>query len=256
MAAAGLLGGELVAGMLWWQRTAKTTGGPTRAMTRTSLAQRMSRLEEQKARLARDEAKLRADLSRQRPRRGVEAGQLIERAGLLDLDDQALYGALLSLAEARHDASRLAAWTQSGRLALEEERHEKNQKREPLTVTFPAPLPTAFATRLRAAGLRFDKRLQHWQGFADRNAVAALAAEQNGTVTRVQAKQTESAKGGLAQDRLVKGAVDQNPRLEHHDNQRGRETVWSGFDPGAGDEVAAGGTTNDEIKVGVEGTKT
>ncbi|WP_162531849.1 hypothetical protein [Mesorhizobium sp. 1M-11] len=38
-------------------------------MTRTSLAERMSRLEQQKARLARDEAKLKADLSKQRTRR-------------------------------------------------------------------------------------------------------------------------------------------------------------------------------------------
>ena len=157
-------------------------------MSRTSLAERISRLEEQKARLARDEAKLKADLSRQRTRRWVETGQLVERSGLLDLDDETLYGALLSIAEARHDPAKLAAWAKSGQRAFDQQRHAQEWKQEPLTVTFPAPLPTAFATRLRAAGLRFNKLLQHWQGMAEHSSVTALATEQNGTVTRVQTR--------------------------------------------------------------------
>jgi hypothetical protein len=58
---------------------------------------------------------------------------------------------------------------------------------EPLTVTFPAPLPTAFSTRLRGAGLRWNKFLQHWEGLADYDTVAKLAAEHDGTVARVRA---------------------------------------------------------------------
>jgi hypothetical protein len=46
-------------------------------------------------------------------------------------------------------------------------------------------LPTAFSTRLRAVGLRFNKLLNHWQGMADHAIVETLAREQNGTVTRL-----------------------------------------------------------------------
>lgn len=157
-------------------------------MARTSLAERMSRLEEQKARLARDEAKLKADLSKQHTRRLLEAGMLVERSGLLDLNDGTLYGALLSLAAEMHDPRRIAKWSEAGRRAFEREKGKDRRAREALTVTFPAPLPTAFATRLRATGLRFNKVLQHWEGMADHDLVAALAAEQDGVVKRVRAR--------------------------------------------------------------------
>lgn len=181
--------------MLCVRWTAGTIGGPAGTMTRTSLAERMTRLEEQKARLARDEAKLKADLSRQRTRRWVEAGTLVERAGLLDLDDAALYGALLSLAMDRDDPARIAEWSRRGQLAFDHERGQNERGREPLTVAFPAPLPTPFSTRLRAVGLRFNKRLQHWEGLADRDAVAALATEQNGVVKRIAARSTGRNEG-------------------------------------------------------------
>nr|WP_278116354.1 conjugal transfer protein TraD [Mesorhizobium sp. WSM4875]WIE94759.1 conjugal transfer protein TraD [Mesorhizobium sp. WSM4875] len=154
-------------------------------MARTSLAERMSRLEQQRARLAEQEAKLKADERKQRTRRLVEAGILVERAGLLDQDEATLYGGLLNLAESLDDKAKLAGWTKAGRIALDQEALGRDAAHEPLTVTFPAPLPTPFATRLRGAGLRWNKVLQHWEGLAEHDTVATLAAEQNGSVRRV-----------------------------------------------------------------------
>lgn len=155
-------------------------------MARTSLAERMSRLEQQRAKLAEQEARLKADERKQHTRRLVEAGTLLEKTGLLDLDETALYGALLSLADGAADNAKIAEWTKTGKAARERETADRNATREPLTVTFPAPLPTEFSARLRRAGLRWNKLLQHWEGFVDHDAVAALAAEQNGSVRRVQ----------------------------------------------------------------------
>ena len=45
--------------------------------------------------------------------------------------------------------------------------------REALIVTFAAPLPTAFSTRLRGAGLRWNKVLHHWEGVANFDTIAA-----------------------------------------------------------------------------------
>jgi len=154
-------------------------------MGRTSLAERMSRLEQQRAKLAEQEAKLKSDERKQRTRRLVEAGTLVEKAGLIDLEEVALYGGLLSLAESVRDKAKLAEWTKLGKAALDEAT-ANGATNEPLTVTFPAPLPTPFATRLRGAGLRWNKVLQHWEGLADHDIVAALAAEQGGSVRRVQ----------------------------------------------------------------------
>jgi len=90
-----------------------------------------------------------------------------------------------SLAESVRDKAKLAEWTKLGKAALDEAT-ANGATNEPLTVTFPAPLPTPFATRLRGAGLRWNKVLQHWEGLADHDIVAALAAEQGGSVRRVQ----------------------------------------------------------------------
>lgn len=155
-------------------------------MARTSLAERMSRLEQQRAKLAEQEAKLRSDERKQRTRRLVDVGTFVERAGLIDLEDAALYGALLSLASTANDKSRIAEWAKAGKAALDRSAANDSATREALLVTFPASLPTAFSTRLRAAGLRWNKLLQHWEGLADHDTVAALAGEQNGNVRRVR----------------------------------------------------------------------
>jgi len=155
-------------------------------MARTSLAERMSRLEQQRAKLAEQEAKLKADERKQRTRRLVEAGTLVEKTGLLDLDETALYGALLSLANGAADNAKIAEWTKAGKAALDEESAD-GAAGEPLTVTFPTPLPTPFSTRLRGAGLRWNKLMQHWEGLAAYEAVATLAAEHDGIVARVRA---------------------------------------------------------------------
>lgn len=155
-------------------------------MPRTSLAERMSRLEQQKARLAEQEARIRADERKQRTKRLIESGSLVEKAGLFELDDDALYGALLSLTPGAKDQRQIADWSKSGAKAREGETATRKASAEPLTVTFPAPLPTVFSTRLRSAGLRWNKLLQHWEGMADHDAVTELAAEESGAVNRVR----------------------------------------------------------------------
>jgi len=165
----------------------------------------MSRLEQQRAKLAEQEAKLKADERKQRTRRLVEAGTLAEKAGLLDLDEAALYGALLSLAASAGDKTKIAEWAKAGKAALDEQTKAGDAAKEPLTITFPAPLPTAFSTRLRAAGLRWNKLLQHWEGLVDPDAVAELAAEHDGSVTRVRASD------GLHKNGPDKGAPGKKP---------------------------------------------
>ena len=162
-------------------------------MSNTPLAERIARLEQQKARLAEQEAKIKADQRKQRTRHLIEAGGLIEKAGLIELEPNALYGALLSLAEDASDKDKVAKWAAHGGRAFAREAKERDAAREALTVTFAAPLPVAFTTSLRAAGLRWNKVLQHWEGHAEYDAVATLAAERAGVVQRVAAPAASSA---------------------------------------------------------------
>lgn len=159
-------------------------------MSRATVSERIDRLERQKARLAEQEARLKADQRKQRTRRLIEAGALVEKAGLLELDANALYGALLSLADGAADKSQVDQWSAHGGRVFAREARERDAGREPLTVTFPAALPTDVTTRLRALNLRWNKVLRHWEGFAEPVAVAEAVAEHGGTVQRVQASET------------------------------------------------------------------
>lgn len=155
-------------------------------MARTSLAQRMSRLEQQKARIAEQEARIKTDKRKARTRRLIEAGGLVEKAGLLGLEVNALYGALLSLASGLDNAARMAEWVKAGGQSFDREAKALAAGKEPLTIIFPAALPTSFSTRLRAAGLRWNKVLHHWEGLAEHAVVAPLADEQSGTILRLR----------------------------------------------------------------------
>jgi hypothetical protein len=75
-------------------------------MVRT-LSERLRAHEQQKAKLAEAEARLKLDERKQRTRRLIEAGALVEKVGLLELDSNALYGALLSLRDGAGDTGQV-----------------------------------------------------------------------------------------------------------------------------------------------------
>jgi hypothetical protein len=153
-------------------------------MARTSLAERMTKLEQRKARIAEEEAKIRTDERKQRTRRLIEAGGLVDKAGLLDLEANTLYGALLSLSAGAKDAARVAEWAKAGGYVFDREAKTREAGREPVILTFSTALPTAFSTQLRAAGLRWSKVLHHWEGLAEYAIVTKLAAEHDGKIHR------------------------------------------------------------------------
>jgi len=79
-----------------------------------SLAERLRAHEQQKARLAEQEAKLKADERKARTRQLIHAGGLIDKVGLLALDPNILYGALLSLRDGAADPEQVRQWTALG----------------------------------------------------------------------------------------------------------------------------------------------
>jgi hypothetical protein len=153
-------------------------------MVRT-LAERMRAHEQQKARLAEQEAKLRDAERRVRTRRLIEAGGLVDKAGLLELDANALYGALLSLRDDADDKSQVDKWAALGGRTFTHEARLRDEGKEPIIVTFPAPLPREATNALRAAGFRFSKILLHWEGLARLADIDPLVAAHGGTARRV-----------------------------------------------------------------------
>ena len=153
-----------------------------------SLAERLRALEQQKARLAEQEAKLKDAGRKARTRRLIEAGALVEKTGLLDLDANALYGALLSLRDGASNTRQVEQWAALGGRAFAREagaRNEGKEPVEPVVLTFPNPLPKEATAPLRAAGFRFNKVFQHWEGMTRFNEAEQLAGANAGTARRV-----------------------------------------------------------------------
>src|ERR1700712_2513095 len=104
-------------------------------MART-LAERLRAHEQSKARLAEAEARLKLDERKQRTRRLVEAGALVEKAGLLELDTNALYGALLSLRDGADNARQVEQWAALGGRAFAREARARDEGKEPVLLVF------------------------------------------------------------------------------------------------------------------------
>jgi hypothetical protein len=150
-----------------------------------SLAERLHAHEQQKAKLAEQEARLKDAERRARTRRLIEAGGLVEKAGLLELDSNALYGALLSLRDGADDKKQISQWAALGGRAFAREARLRDEGKEAVLLTFPGPLTRDVTSVLRQAGFRFSKVMQHWEGLARFDEAEALANEHGGVVRRV-----------------------------------------------------------------------
>lgn len=155
-------------------------------MARNSLAERMNRVEQQRARLAEQEARIKDQERKARTRRLIESGGLVEKAGLLDLEPNALLGGLIALKEMSAKPDLVARFAAEGGRMFAADAKAKNEGREPLVVIFPSPIARELTAQLRATGLRWNKVLQHWEGIAEHAAVAGIVASAGGSIRRVR----------------------------------------------------------------------
>lgn len=170
-------------------------------MPRTTLAERQERLAQQRARLSLEENRLREAERKARTRRLIEAGGLVDKAGLLGLEANVLYGGLLSLAHASADPDRLARWRVAGGQAFDRDARARAAGREPLVLSTAQALPTVVTTRLRGLGFRWSKVLRHWEGVALYDEAKVLADEVGASLSRVTAPGPEDGSAGHAEER-------------------------------------------------------
>ena len=150
-----------------------------------SLADRMRAHEQQKAKLAETEAKLKDAGRKQRTRRLVEAGALADKVGLLELDSNALYGALLSLRDGVDDKAQVEKWAALGGRTFAREATARDEGKEPVLLTFTIALDKDVTTTLRKAGFRYNRVMQHWEGLSRLDDATALAKAHGGIAHQV-----------------------------------------------------------------------
>jgi hypothetical protein len=155
-------------------------------MARSTFTERMSRLEQQRARIAEEEARIKDQERKRRTRRVIEAGGLVEKAELLDLEANVLLGGLLALKEMSTKPDIMARWAAEGSKVFAAEARAKDTGREPVVIVFAGPIARELTVQLRASGLRWNKVLQHWEGIAEHDVVAPLASAHGGMIRRVR----------------------------------------------------------------------
>lgn len=77
------------------------------------------------------------------------------KAGLLELEPNAFYGAVLSLRDRDDDAEQIREWAALGGRAFTREARAEDEAKKPVVISFPAPVARGVAAALRGAGLRF-----------------------------------------------------------------------------------------------------
>ena len=69
-----------------------------------------------------------------------QAGGLVDKAGLLDLDSNALYGALLSLRDGLGNSEQVGRWAALGGRAFAREARLEDEGKEAIILAFPTAL--------------------------------------------------------------------------------------------------------------------
>ena len=125
-----------------------------------TITDRIAKHNQMKARLAEKESKIRLDERKARTRRLIEAGGLVEKAGLADLDNNTLYGALLSMADGASEKGQREKWARLGEKATERETKAKARDTLPFVLSFPAAVPKEVAHSAAWGGLSLQQDLQ------------------------------------------------------------------------------------------------
>lgn len=140
------------------------------------LALTKSRIEAKEKRLKEKERKVRT-------RRLIELGGLVSKAGIEELNNNALLGALLEIKEKLKDEPTVKKWKDTGAAAFEKDRAQNG---EALIVSFDEEPPREAKTKLRIMGLRWNRFRREWQGYAKKDVLKKKLEEFNAIIESVE----------------------------------------------------------------------
>src|ERR1019366_2521829 len=128
-------------------------------MAKTTLADKLAKVVQRKAKAEQDEARLKDRQRVERTHQLTELGGLIAKAGIDGLPPRALYACFLRIAEEAKDKSKVSLWEREG------DRHFQTDgdAREIAIARFPSKVETELAASLRTLGFRWNRLLGQWE---------------------------------------------------------------------------------------------
>ena len=149
-------------------------------MAKTTLADKLAKVAERKAKAGRDEVRLKDQQRAERTRQLIELGGLIAKAGIDGLPPRALYACFLRIAEEAKDKSKVAVWEREGGRHFQVE----DDAREIAIARFPGKVETELAASLRKLGFHWNRLLGQFEGnvlYADAEKAVTVAG---GTISK------------------------------------------------------------------------
>lgn len=151
-------------------------------MTKSNLLERKKQvLELKKNRLKQLESHVKLMERKSRTRRLIELGGLVAKAGLDELDSNALLGALLENKERADDIKTVKAWAHKGGAAFSKDNSDKS----PVIVKFESKPNEEVRTKIRELGLKWNALRGEWQGYVDLNMLKNVLKSQKSSISEL-----------------------------------------------------------------------
>ena len=149
-------------------------------MAKTTLADKLAKVAQRKAKAEQEEARLKDRQRAERTRQLIELGGLIAKAGIDGLPPGALYACFLRIAEEAKDKSKVAVWEREGSPHFRAD----GDAREIAIARFPSKVETGLAASLRNLGFRWNRLLGQWEGNVSFEDAEKAVTSAGGTISK------------------------------------------------------------------------
>jgi hypothetical protein len=135
-----------------------------------NIAQKKKELQQKINRLKEKEFQIKEKERKQRTRRLIEMGGLIEKANISFLSKTQLLGALLFIKNKSQDEKMILEWENAGINEFEKNKGSmKNEK--PIVIQFSSEPDPSIRKKIRSLGMRWNSVRKEWEGIADPEAL-------------------------------------------------------------------------------------
>lgn len=153
-------------------------------MSKRNILERQQDIQKQKELILQKEKIVKESLRKDRARRLIEKGALLEKAGLLSLDNNTIYGILLEASDQLQDLNKINTWSKRGGDMFFKENKEKNLSA--IILQFKEQPKEEIRKSIRSLGLRWNAIRKEWHGFAPLNDIQQIASEHNATIIQLE----------------------------------------------------------------------
>jgi len=149
-----------------------------------NLEEKRKLLEQKKARLQKSQALLKAQERKQKLSKKIKIGELVEKAGLIHLEEPTLLGAFLFLKEHLNSEDALTKWYEEGNKHTSFKK-PSNEEGVSLSISFTSPPPAELINTLKAHKFKLNKIRNVWEGRGVKTMLEGIIKKAQGKIEEI-----------------------------------------------------------------------